>query len=594
MVKHTFYALAAMTLVLCLAACDPVHMYKGDMAATASAAKTEPLTVTLLHMNDFHSQLDPLYPPKEPQQGSAARLKTLIDSIRKEKRAENTLLLFGGDAFQGTMFYNTWKGSAEVMTLNRLGFDAVCMGNHEFDSGAAQLSRAITGGPITIGGHIYPTEAAKFLVLSTNIDASGEPVLDAATVKRGIIEKNGVRYGMLGVTTDTTANLSSPGDHIKFLDYIASVQAEADALKAEGVDKIFLMSHSGTDVDREMVPFLTGVDVIVGGHDHALFGDPEAIRAMGLEEQAKQVVAPYPSVLKDKDGNTVLLVSAFEKGRWLGNIDITFDEKGLIQDGSWVGNPIFVRGCTYHKDENGTPVADDCSQQIAEPDAGLQAIIEQYRVPLDSVANEFLGESKVDFRGRHAADAKVHSMGNLAADIILDYSRGSEADAAIVNRGGMRADLSAGAVRYSDINAVLPFDNTVVVVEMTGAELLEAMDSAVSEAGGKSEGAYPHVSHNMQIHYCKTDRCDKALRKGGRITDMEIDGKDVQNTERYRITTNDFLTDGGDFYTVFKTVCSRKGSYCLDTGVFLRDTVADWFRNHSPIDAVSQNRVVGH
>jgi 5'-nucleotidase len=632
MFKHSFYALAVMALILALSACD--HMQKvGDMlgmepppqsirktrsainempaqTATTQEAQATPsddadqtfapierkgaATVTLLHMNDFHSQIDTLYPPKEPGQGNAARLKTLIDGIRAEKGADNTLLLFGGDAFQGTMFYNTWKGSAEIMTMNRLGFDAVCMGNHEFDSGPDELVRAITGGDITIAGKTYPTEAAKFLVLSTNVDASGEPLLDAATVKRAIITKNGVRYGMLGVTTQTTANVSSPGDHVKFLDYVASVQAEADALKAEGVDKIFLMSHSGTDVDTKMVPLLSGVDVIVGGHDHALFGDPEAIKAMGLEEQAKQVVAPYPSVLKDKDGNTVLLVSAFEKGRWLGNIDIHFDENGLIQDGAWEANPIFVRGCTYHKDEKGTPIDDDCSQQIAEPDAEMQAVVEQYRVPLDTVANELLGESSLDYKGRHAAGAKVHSMGNLTADIILDYSKPQQADAAVTNRGGMRADLAKGPVRYSDINTVLPFDNTIVVIDMTGAELLEAMDVAVSEAGGKSAGAFPHVSHNMKIRYCKTDDCDDPLLLGGRVTDLEIDGKDVKSTAHYRIATNDYLANGGDFYTVFKVACMRKGGYCSDSGTYLRDIVADWFRNHSPVAAVSQNRVAGH
>lgn len=623
MFKHLFYALAAMILVLCLSACDHVQkvtdmlgmepppqsarttredinapkvepITEATTQAPAPIDMKKPVTVTLLHMNDFHSQIDPLYPPAEPQQGSAARLKTLVDGIRAKKGAENTLLLFGGDAFQGTMFYNTWKGSAEVMALNHLGFDAVCLGNHEFDSGPEQLVRAITGGPISIAGKVYPTEAAKFIVLSTNINASGEPTLDAATVKRAVIEKNGVRYGMLGVTTETTANVSSPGDQVKFLDYVASVQAEADALKASGVDKIFLMSHSGTDVDTKMVPLLSGVDVIVGGHDHALFGDPEAIRAMGLEAQAKQVVAPYPSVLKDKDGNTVLLVSAFEKGRWLGNIDVTFDENGLIQNGAWVANPIFVRGCTYHKDDKGVPVTDDCSQQVAQPDAAMQAIIEQYRAPLDTVANELIGETKVDFRGRHAAEAKVHSMGNLTADIILAHTKGSKANAAIVNRGGMRADLSAGHVRYSDINAVLPFDNTVMVVEVTGAELLEAMDVAVSEAGGKSAGAFPHVSHNMQIRYCRTDDCDNPLLTGGRITDLEIDGKDVQDAERYRIATNDYLTKGGDFYTVFKIACARDTGYCNDTGSLLRDVVADWIRSHSPVGAVSQDRVVAH
>lgn len=608
MIRHSLYALAGVILLLFLAACDQMKQV-GDMlgmepppqsrhitrdgggTATTAEPDAEEVTVRLLHLNDFHSQLDPYYTSDEPEQGSAGRLKTVIERLRAERGPENTLLLFGGDAFQGTMFYNTWKGSAEVMVMNELGFDAVCLGNHEFDSGPAELARALTGGPITIGGTEYATEKAGFLVLTTNVDVSKEPELEAGSVKRAVITKNGVRYGLLGVTTTTTANVSSPGENVQFLDYVASVQQEADALRAEGVDKVFLMSHSGTDVDMKMVPLLSGVDVIVGGHDHALFGDAEAIRAMGLPKQADAVVAPYPAVLADRDGNTVLLVSAFEKGRWVGNIDITFDGAGKVA--AWDGKPVFMRGCTWHKDSTGKPVADDCTAQVAEADPVMQAKVEQYRIPLDKVANRPLGETTVAFSGRHAAGAAgVHSMGNLTADIILDYAKPHQADAAVVNRGGMRADLPKGPVRYSDINTVLPFDNTVTVVQVTGAELLEAMDVAVSEAGGKSYGAFPHVSHNMHIEYCADSQdCDEPLLLGGRITDIEINGKDIEAGRTYRIATNDYLAKGGDFYTVFKDACAKAAGNCVDTEARLRDVVADWFASHSPVGAVSQDRV---
>lgn len=582
MFKHTFYALAAVTLILFLAACD--HMQ------VAAGKPEQPVTVTLLHMNDFHSQLDPYMPPEEPSQGGAARLKTLIDGIRKEKGDENVLLLFGGDAFQGTMFYNTWKGSAEVMTMNQLGFDAVCLGNHEFDSGADQLVRAIKGGPVTIAGVTYETEPAKFLVLSTNIDGAREPGFEDSSVKRAIIEKNGARYGLLGVTTETTANVSSPGENVKFLDYIASVQKQADALKAEGVNKIFLMSHSGTDVDMKMIPHLSGVDVVVGGHDHALFGDPETIRAMGLPKQAAQVVAPYPAVIKDRDGHNVLVVSAYEKGRWLGNIDVTFDGKGLVQDDAWKAAPVFVRGCTVDR-SSGAPKEGDCSQQIAAFDGGMFAQVEKYREPMAIVANQPLGESAVDFAGRHAVDADVHSMGDLIAEILLNFAAKEKADAALINWGSMRADLAKGPVRYADVSTVLPFDNAVAILDLTGAELLESMDMAVSKAYGKSAGAYPHVA-GMTIHYCKAEPCPNALRKGGRVTALTIAGKALEPQATYRIATHDYLTKGGDFYAIFKAACERAGNYCKNTGTLTRDMVADWFRTHSPVTPVTTKRTI--
>lgn len=582
MMKHALYAVAMMAFVLFLAACD----HKPQTENNAKSA-----TVTIVHTNDFHSQFDPLQPPEEPSQGGAARLKPLIDGIRAEKGEQNVLLLNGGDNFQGTMFYNAWKGSAEVMLLNHLRFDAITLGNHEFDSGPEELARSLAGEPATIAGEQHETEAAKFLIVASNTDASGVPELARHLVKRAIIHKGGNSYGLVGATTVTTKNVSSPGEHVHFLDYIPSIQEQVDALRAEGINKIILMSHSGSDVDIENIPHLSGVDVIVAGHDHALFGDPEAIAAMGLPKQASQVKNPYPTVVKDKDGHNVLVVSAMEKGRWLGNIDVTFDAEGLIQDGAWQAQPIFVRGCDGDT-RNGNVVDVDCSKQVIAPDAQFGKVIDHYRAPMDALANQYLGEATVDFAGRHAADAEhVHSMGNLTADIILEHTRESDKTvASVVNRGSMRADLLKGEVRYKDVNAVLPFDGTVAVVELSGAELLDAMDNAVSEAGGQSYGAFPHVS-GMHITYCEALPCANALQEGGLITDLEVQDKDIVPTQSYRIATDDYLTKGGDFYAVFKTACERAGNYCHNTANRSRDVVADWFRTHSPIGPVSQNRV---
>lgn len=588
MMRHALYAVAGMALILVLAACDPLPA--GELHTDGKT--THPATVTILHTNDFHSQFDPLSPPDEPSQGGAARNKTLIDRIRAEKGEQNVLLVNAGDNFQGTMFFNTWKGSAEVMHLNHLRFDAITLGNHEFDLGSESLARALAGEPLEVAGVVRETEPAKFITVASNVNATDLPRLNELLVKRAIIHKGGNSYGIIGVTTETTANVSSPGDKVHFEDYLASVEAQVQALEAEGINKIILLSHSGSDEDMKRVPSMRGIDVIVAGHDHALFGDPEAIRAMGLPEQAKQVKAPYPAVMQDKDGNNVLIVSAMEKGRWLGNIDVTFDENGLIQQGAWDANPVFVHGCIYEKDANGTAMLPDCSKQVAEPDVQYSKVIDIYREPLDAIANEVVGEAGVNFKGRHAADAEgVHSMGNLVADITLARTKDAQqADAAILNRGGMRADLPKGTVRYSDISTVLPFDSTITVVELSGAELLEAMDIAVSEAGGQSYGAFPHVS-GMEIEYCAEGNCEGALMTAGYVTELEVQGEDIRMDGRYRIATNSYLTDGGDFYALFEIACKREGNYCVDTGIIQRDAVADWFRQHSPVGPVSQDRV---
>ena len=316
------------------------------------------MTVTILHSNDTHSNLEPFTPSDEPQQGGIARRKTLIDRVRASEL--NVLAVDAGDFSQGTLFYNAWKGSSDIMAMNAIGYDAATLGNHEFDLGSKELGRALRGEPAIIANVQHNTEKANFPLVSTNVDASAEPALTGLYRKSLIIERGGEKFGILGVTTDTTANISSPGPNIRFLDYVASVQAEADHLRHQGVNKIILLSHYGYDVDSVKARQLSGVDLIVSGHDHALLGAPADIGKV-VPAQKDRVKGPYPTVVKDRDGQNVLIVSAYEWGRWLGQIKVTFDQSGLIQDGAWQSHPIFVRGCDQ----------DDCSKEAAPEDAVL-------------------------------------------------------------------------------------------------------------------------------------------------------------------------------------------------------------------------------
>ncbi|MDQ5911247.1 MAG: Metallophos protein, partial [Pseudomonadota bacterium] len=271
-----------------------------------------PITVTILHTNDTHSRLEPFPRDSElsasntgPQQGGIARRKALIDQVRAAE--PHVMLLDAGDNFQGTIFYNAWKGSAEVMALNTLSYDAVTLGNHEFDLGSAELGRALQGGPVTIADVAYPTEKLQRLMIATNVDASGEPALTGLFRPNVVLERGGEHFGILGIVTEDVPRASSPGPNLRFFDYIASVQAEVDRLTAQGINKIILLSHYGYQVDLEKAPQLSGVDLIISGHDHALLGDPAAIEAVA-PGQGAQVKGPYPTVVTAKDGNPVLVV----------------------------------------------------------------------------------------------------------------------------------------------------------------------------------------------------------------------------------------------------------------------------------------------
>lgn len=548
---------------------------------------TQPITVTILHTNDTHSRLEPFPRDGElstgdpgPQQGGLARRKTLIDGIRASE--PHVLLLDAGDSFQGTIFYNAWKGSAEIMGLNALGYDAITSGNHEFDLGPAELGRAVRGEPVTIAGQSHPTETLRSPIVATNVDVSREPALKELFRSSVVLERGGEKFGILGVVTEEVVNISSPGPNIRMLDYVESVRAEAGRLKDQGVNKIVLLSHYGYPVDLEKAPQLSDVDIIISGHDHALLGDPAAVEAVAPGQGAR-VKGPYPTVVTDRDGALVLVVSSYEWGRWLGQLKVAFDEGGLVR--IWQGKPIFVRGCEF---ANG---AVDCSRQVAPEDPLLEAQVAMYREPVDRFANAVVGRTGMVFDGDRDSGVRAREMplGNLVADTILAAAAESDrAVAAIINGGAIRAGLGQGDVVFAKALAVLPFNNTVVVLDLGGEELVAALDHGLSRPG---DGAFPQVA-GLKLSYCAASPCPGALRPGGRVAELTVNGGPVDLAATYRVTVNSFMAGGGDGYAMLKAACARPGGYCRDTGILDLDLLARAFERESPVVRRVEGRIV--
>ena len=555
-------------------------------AAAEDESTGRPFTMTLLHTNDTHSRLEPFPRDRElsasdpgPQQGGIARRKSLIEQIRAN--APNVVLLDAGDFFQGTIFYNAWKGSAEVMGLNALGYDAVTLGNHEFDLGPVELGRALRGEPVAIAGVPHDAEKLRPPVVATNIDASQEPALNGLLRSSVVLERGGERLGILGVITPDVPTISSPGPRLRFLDYVGSVQAEADRLQAQGIDKIILLSHTGYPVDVAHARQLRGVDVIVSGHDHALLGDPATVDAVAPGQGAR-VKGPYPTVVTAADGQPVLVVSAYEWGRWLGQLQVAFDQHGVIE--RWQAQPIFVRGCAFVQ---GTV---DCSQQVGPEDPTVKAEVARYREPVDRFASAHIGQAGIAFdAGNGVASVRRQEMplGNLIADVMLAAAAASDrAVAAIANGGGIRAGIAPGEVRFEQALAVLPFGNTLVTVDLSGEQLAAALDHGLTRGGG----AFPQVA-GLKLVYCAAEPCPQALRPQGRVTQLTVDGHPVELTASYRIAVNSFMARGGDAYPVFRDACAS-GRYCRDSGVLDLDLLVQEFKNHSPVVRQVEGRIV--
>ncbi len=556
-------------------------------ALSSDAPPSRPITVTLLHTNDTHSHLEPFPHDGElsagnqgPQQGGIARRKTLIDAVRT--REPHVLLLDAGDSFQGTIFHNAWKGSAEIMALNALGYDAATLGNHEFDLGPAELGRALRGEPVKIAGASYPTEKPRLPIVVTHVDVAAEPALRGLFAPSVVLERGGERFGILGVVTEEVPTISSPGPHVRFLDAVTSVQAEVDRLRAAGIDKIILLSHAGYSVDRARAPRWRGIDIIVSGHDHALLGDPAAVEAVAPGQGAR-VQGPYPTVATAADGAPVLVVSGYEWGRWLGRLTVSFDEHGVVQQ--WAGQPIFVRGCAFVRG------AVDCSAQSAPEDPAVKAQVAAYRAPVDRFARALIGRAGMYFDGGRMPGLRTQEMplGNLIADVLLaTASQSDRAVAALVNSGGIRAGLNAGDVSFENALAVLPFGNTLVVLDLKGKELVAALDHGVSRPG---EGAFPQVA-GLKLVYCAAAPCPAALRSGGRVTALTVNGVPVEWAATYRIAVNRFMTGGGDGYVLLKEACARPDGYCRDTGVLKLDVLIEEFKTQSPVSRGVEGRIV--
>jgi len=292
---------------------------------STSAGVASADTLTILHTNDFHSKVEPISKYDSPCSvednaagecfGGYARLVTAIESARAKAGQDSNagvLLVDGGDQFQGSLFYTYYKGKVAAEMMNTLGYDAMTVGNHEFDDGPVVL-RAFA-------------DTVNFPVLMSNGDVANEPQLAGKILKSTVIEKGGERYGLIGLTPENTGELASPGRNVTFSDPVSAVQGEVDKLQADGVNRIIVLSHSGYRVDQRVAAETSGVDVIVGGHSNTLLSNTD-----------EDAAGPYPTMVGD-----TAIVQAYAYGKYLGELSVTFDDDGVIAEVS--GDPIIIDG----------------------------------------------------------------------------------------------------------------------------------------------------------------------------------------------------------------------------------------------------------
>lgn len=537
---------------------------------------TRPFTLTIAHINDSHANLEPssltlTVNGKKTYTtiGGFPAVTAKVLQLRQSKK--NFLFLDAGDVFQGSLYFTKYRGMADLEFLKLMKLDAMCTGNHEFDKGPVALAIFISG------AH------KQFPVLAANISTEKERFL-AGKLKPYEIKKFGKRkVGIIGLTTTETPAVSSPGPRLVFNDPLPVVKTLVAELTRKGVDIIIVLSHQGFQCDIEMAKAVEGIDIVVGGHTHTLLGRFDTIPDLSPE-------AEYPYVVKNPKQDPVLIVQAWEKSKILGVLDVEFDKAGKVV--KYSGQPVILTGnkSTDFQQKNAEgqkePVDAETFKAIAdfiEKEPALEmktenkqadALLTKFSAPILELKQAIIGRSNVDlWNVRQPGDkhetAGVLKDGSMIAPVVADALlwkakslKDKNTQIVIQNAGGVRGDLPAGDITIGQVYELLPFGNTLVLLDLDGASLKQLLKATIL----KADGAFPYPAGlRYGVDLNKPD-------EGFFITVQveTINGwEDLKDDQIYHIAINSFIASGKDGYTVFGDVKSKDDTGFGDAEIFM-------------------------
>ncbi|MBS9721017.1 5'-nucleotidase C-terminal domain-containing protein [Tianweitania sp. BSSL-BM11] len=515
----------------------------------SAGASLADYTLNILHINDWHSRIEGnnKYESTCSQEekdkgeciGGAARLVTAIRQEREALKGQNVLVLDAGDNYQGSLFFQTYHGDVETEFSNLIKFDAMTVGNHEFDDGEEGLMRLL--------------DKAEFPVLGANVKPNDQSKVGDKLKPSTVVELGGQKVGIIGVVTTDTPDVATPGPTLAFEDDVEAIKREVKALTDEGVNKIVALTHVGYVRDRDVIAKIPGVDVVVGGHSHTFLSN--------TDDKAE---GPYPTMVDGADGHEVPVVSAASYSKYLGKLTVVFDDEGVVKEAS--GDPIYL------------------DQSIPEDEAVLKRVAE-LGGPIEKLKAKTVGEFTAAVDGsRETCRAQECAMGDLIADAILDRTKDQGVTVAIQNGGGIRASIDAGPVTMGEVLTVLPFQNTVATFQLSGEDLMASLEAGLSEIE-EGKGKFPQVA-GLKYTF------DKSVAPNeGRLKSVEIKDGDnwtaLDPAKTYTIATNNFVRTGGDGYKLF----ADKAENAYDYGPSLEQVLADYILANSPYTPELDNRI---
>lgn len=495
-----------------------------SLAVTANAAEetAQDLNgdIVILHTNDVHGAI-----------AGYAKVAALKDAY--EARGAYVLLMDAGDFIQGDPTVSTSEGATAVELMNLAGYDVVSLGNHEFDYGYQNLK---------------DLEAdADFAIVDANVLYNGRVAFEDNLV---FTAPDGTKIGVFGLDTPETATKAHPAkiQGVTFLageDLYDCAQEQVDALTAEGCEYIICLGHLGIDDESagnrsiDLLEHVDGIDVFIDGHSHSTRADLlDATDGTGMV------------------GNT-MVTSTGTKLESIGVV--TIDAEGVITTST-------------------TPVAD-----LTAEDADVAARAAAIQKEIDDEYGTVFAKTEVALNGEREPGNRTEetNLGDLITDALVwgAEREGTEVDAAVTNGGGIRASIAAGDITKKDINTVLPFGNTLSIVQVTGAELLEALEAS-TYCTPTSIGGFPQVS-GIEFTVDTTKAYDQGELYPGstyygpksiqRVTIETVGGEPFDANATYTIATNDFMAAGGDTYYAFAAA-----SVNYDLGIAMDEVVMDY------------------
>ncbi|XP_060560431.1 snake venom 5'-nucleotidase-like [Ruditapes philippinarum] len=521
-------------------------------------------TLTIVHNNDVHAHFDQINVYSgECTDGQAREGKCYGGEARrnqfiKDARAhyKNTLVLDAGDRFTGTLWFNKYQGQAAAKFVNMENYDAVCLGNHEFDRGVAGLAPYLKN--LTVP------------VIDANIDVSREEKLQGLFNATMIKEVGGVKIGLIGYITTDTAFISNAGDTVQFQDEVTTVRKEANKLRDAGVKVIIGLSHAGYGMDKKVAREVDNIDVIVGGHSHTFL-------YTGEKPSKEEIEGPYPTIINQTSGRKVPVVQAYAWGKYMGFINVTFDDDFEVK--SWSGSPVLL------------------DKSILQDQETLN-VINEMKKPLEAMKAQIVGRTVVKLEGDPIqCRLRECNSGNLLTDSMVEYhidKRQSNdtwalASIALLSGGGIRASTEPGDISMGQVLSVQPFGNVVDMVKLNGSILRQAFEHSVAKYDRHDRpGAFFQMSGAHVVY-------DLSKPPGSRVVSLEVRClnctvpiyEPVNNDLVYNVLLNDFTIKGGDGFTMI-----RDGNLDhIQTNSLDSDVFKTYLTKHNPVFADTEGRI---